>query len=102
MTRFFTWLWQLLGFLPVPPRPPLVVPAKLVGGKLVASTRNPASAWVYDKPPWVKKLWTDIADDDLAQRLGPNGDPAYVVTPGVHYFTREQWRAWADVRAVKT
>jgi hypothetical protein len=98
MNRFVVWLLQFLGILPRPDLPSVfVVPAKLVNGKLVALTRNPSTAMLYDRPPYRLSLWADIADDDLAQRLDPVGDPAYQVTPGVKYRTRAEWKAWAKV-----
>lgn len=101
MNRFLAWLLRLLGVLPTPEIPRVfVVPAVMVDGTLRACTRNPTTAVLFDRPPYRLSLWADIADDDKAQRLPPVGDPAYKVTPGVHYFTRQEWIAWANVRAL--
>ncbi len=72
----------------------LVVPAELRDGKLVAVTRRPETAAVFDKPPYALKRWTDILDGDRCQRIPPDGTPAYCVTPGVQYRTRREWRDW--------
>ena len=94
MNRFVTWLLEFLGIVPRPELL-LVVPADYRNGRLVALTRNPATAVLFDRPPYVLKLWADIADDDRAQRIPLVGDPAYQVMPGVHYFTRAEWIEWA-------